>query len=67
MKTLRRLVRKRTEAPRRKRRDRTHGSDIQPVMNTLRDDLPSEVIELGNGPFEAAFPEIAARLAVRRR
>ena len=61
MKTFRRIVRRKLEADKRAARPR----DATPVMNDPRPETPCEVIDLGTGPFQAAYPELARRIAAR--
>ena len=53
MKSFRRLVWRRTQAPKRTAR-RRQSTEVTPVMNALREDIPSEVIDLSRDPIPAA-------------
>ena len=49
MKSFRKMVLKRDSAPKRGTR-RRHKDDVTPVMDGLRDDIPSEVIDVTRVP-----------------
>ncbi|HUH06146.1 MAG TPA: hypothetical protein VML75_29355 [Kofleriaceae bacterium] len=67
IKHYRRMVRRRVEAALRLEMrppdQRTRGA--APVIDPLLDPIPSEVIDLHTGPFEARFPELASRARSR--
>lgn len=69
MKRLSRIVRRKREAPMHVSRPALPpgpameaSADVAPVALGDQHSIPCEVIDLATGPFNAAFPAIAARL-----
>jgi hypothetical protein len=63
MKGTSRIMRRKLEG--RKSAHKPTPSEVEPVMDGVRPASPCETIDLSDGAFQSAFPEIARRLEER--